>query len=233
LSILRMGACLAVAAGLTGCGLIDPDIGDFPLRFPTQSVTVDSSDWELTTDDEIPAIECADVPGVCSEAVREYCAAEGICFGSCDGSYCEAAVAISLWHTIDLEETNHEEFQRIDQQPLISVHVDDVTFSVGENTFNIASPVLGVYVAPRTVMNHGSPQARLIGTIPALPAGTRVEREPLQFSEDGRADFEAFLADYRTPFNIIVGGRLDLAAGDLVPQGRMQAEVHVTATARP
>jgi hypothetical protein len=233
MSTFRLSAWVAVAAGLSGCGLIDPDIGDFALRFPTQSVTVDSSDWELTADEEIPAIECADVPGVCNEAVLEYCAAEGICFGSCDGAYCEAAVVISLWHTIDLAETNHDEFQRINDQPVISVNVDDVAFSVGENTFNIPSPELGVYVAPRTVMNHGSPQARLIGTIPALSAGARVERDPLQFTDDGRDHFEEFLAEYRTPFNIIVGGRLDLAAGDVVPQGRMQAEVHVTATARP
>ncbi len=231
--MFRTLASLAVAVWVAGCGLIDPDIGDFPLRFPTQSVTVDSSDWELTTDDEVPAIECADVPGVCNEAVLEYCGAEGICFGSCDGTYCETAVVISLWHTVDLEETNHDEFQRIEDQPVISVNIDDVRYAVGENTFNVPSPELGVYVAPRTVMDHGSPQAKLIGTIPALEAGARVDGEPLEFTEDGRDDFEEFLADFRTPFNLIIGGRLDLSAGDPVPQGRLQAEVNVSATARP
>lgn len=229
----RMFAWIAPLVGLAGCGLIDPDIGDFPLRFPTQSIAVDSSDWELTSDDEVPALECGDVPGACSEAVKEYCGAEGICFGSCDGTYCEATIVVSLWHTIDLEDSNHEEFQRIENQPVLSVDVDDATYSVNENTFNIASPELGVYVAPRTVMDHGSPEAHLIGTIAALDAGDRVQDEKLEFTDGGRERLEGFLADYQTPFNLIVGGRLDLSAGDVVPRGVLRAEVDVSAVARP
>ena len=224
---------VGVFVGVAGCGLIDPDIGDFPLRFPSQSVTVDSSDWELTTEPEVPGIECADFPGICNDEVIEICGAEGVCFGSCDGTHCQAAVVISLWRTVDLEATNHDEFQRLEQRPLISVNLDEVSYTVAENTFTVPSPELGVYVAPQTVMDHGSPQAQLVGTIPTLDAGARVEGAALRFTEDGRDHFEAFMGDYRTPFNLIVGGSLELSAGDEVPQGRLQAEVNVTAVARP
>ncbi len=229
----RVSAGVAALLSLVGCGLVDPDIADFPLRFPSQSVAVESADWELTDDDEIPQLECGDVPGVCADAVREYCGEEEVCFGSCDGAYCEAAVVMSLWHTIDLEAENHDEFQRIENQPVVSVDVDDVTYTVEENTFNVPMPELGIYAAPRTVMEHGSPEAELIGTISPLGEGERVEDRPITFAEEGRERLEAFLGDYRNPFNIIVGGQLDLSAGDTVPDGRLRAVVDVQATARP
>lgn len=229
----RVLAPLAAAAAVTGCGLVDPDIADFSLEFPEQSIALESADWELTSEEEIPAISCTDVPGVCAEGVREFCGEDEVCFGSCDGEYCKGAVVVSLWHTIDLEAENREEFQRIEGQPVVTVDIDEITYTIEENTFNTAVPELGVYAAPITVMDHGSPEAALVGTIPPLDPGERVSGAELQFSEGGEENFEEFAGDYRNPFNMIVGGQLDLEAGDVVPEGRLRARVDVEATARP
>jgi hypothetical protein len=55
----------------------------------------------------------------------------------------------------------------------------------------------------------------------------------MKFSPDGQATLSATLADFKNPFNIIVGGTLLLAHGDEVPRGKLDASVHVRAHASP
>jgi hypothetical protein len=197
---------------------------------PDKTVTVDTADWQLSSDDSVPSLDCSSMPEACSAAVSEFCGADA-CFGSCgEGDTCEATVLISLWNRFDLK--NNPEISMINDKPLVDVRIERIWYQVSENTFNVASPPLQVYVAPQMVMSPGSPQAERIGTIPPVDAGVEAVRD-LELTADGEASMAKFMRDYKTPFNIIVGGEVDLQAGDSMPQGRLAAVVHVSAVASP
>ena len=82
-------------------------------------------------------------------------------------------------------------------------------------------------------MDPNDKMAKMIGTIDVVPAGTTVASRAMTFSDGGQAQLSATLADFKNPFNILVGGTLLLAHGDAVPKGKLDASVHVRAHASP
>ncbi len=217
-------------SAIPGCGLISSDIGDFELRIEDKEFTVDTSQWQLTSEAEFPEVACADTPSVCSAGIAELCGNDAVCFGSCDGTNCQAKVLISLYQNVNLYDTNPE-LQTIDEQPLVSVTVDHVTYDVTENTLNIDSPVITLYVAPQNIMNPGDPQALAVGTVAPIRAGTTVTGEEVDMTPEGRESLRAFMKEYKTTFNILVGAEVDISALDPVPTGRLHAVVDVAAHA--
>lgn len=224
---LALAAALGVAA--TGCGLIDPDITDFDLSVPDKTFSVDTAQWELTSDSTMPAIECGNNPGVCSAGISQACGAE-FCFGSCDGTNCQALVAVSLFTQINLFDEKPE-LQTIDNQPLVSVTVNRVAYDVTENTLSIATPELTVYVAPGSTVTTGDPTARAIGTVAPIPAGTQLTDAEVNLTPEGRDTLRQFMKDYKTPFNILVGTNVTIRAGDPIPAGKLTVVVRVAASA--
>jgi hypothetical protein len=221
---------VALALAAPGCGLIDPDITNFDLSMPERTFQVDTDSWQLTSMESFPEIACADNAGLCSVAISDHCGADQFCFGSCDGSHCKVKVLVALFTEIDLF-AEHRELEAIDERPLVTITIDKVTYEIVENTFNVFSPPLTMYVGPRTVMLPGDPQARAVGTIPSIAAGTTVGVTDVELTADGRDALRQYMREYRTPFNVIIGSELDIEAGDLVPQGRLVAKINVTAFA--
>ena len=84
-----------------------------------------------------------------------------------------------------------------------------------------------------SVMDPKDALAKMVGTIEVVPAGNTVAATAMTFTADGQATLSATLADFKNPFNIIVGGTLLLAHGDEVPKGKLDASVHVRAHASP
>lgn len=225
---------LAFAAILlgAGCGLIDSNIADFDLSLPEKELTVDTSDWMLTDQTTVPAVDCSGMAGACSAGVAQICSASELCFGSCDATTetCSAEVLIELFQRFELA-TEKPELMEIDGKPLVDVTINRIAYSVTENTMNVDAPELAVYIGPQEAMSSGHPQAEQIGTIPVVPAGTTVEDGEVQLLPDAEQTMERYLKDYQTPFNVIAGSLVQLEAGDTVPQGRLVAIVQVSATA--
>jgi hypothetical protein len=228
----RLLTLAAVAAAATaGCGLIDSDITQFDLSMPERTFTVDTEQWELSSDASLPSIDCSGMPGVCSTGIDQYCGSEA-CFGSCGATdECQIKVLVSLYRTVNLYDEKPE-LQTLDDQPLVDVTIDRIYYVATENTMNVSSPELTVYLAPQTIMNPGDPQARAIGVIAPLPAQTLVlDPIDVDLTPEGRDILRQFMTDYRTPFNIIVGAEVDIQAGDTMPEGRVVAKVSVDAHA--
>jgi hypothetical protein len=220
----------ALAGASIGCGLIDKDITNFDLSMPERTFTVDTAQWELTGEESFPEVSCEGMPGICSVAMTEHCGAEQFCFASCADGACKVTVLVALFTEVDMY-AEKRELQSIDEQPLVSVTIDSVTYEVTENTMNVASPVLTLYVAPKTVMSPGDPQAQPVGVIHPISAGVLLGTTQVDLSAEGREALREYMRDYRTPFNVILGAELDLEHGDMVPQGRIVAKVNVTAYA--
>jgi hypothetical protein len=224
---IRLALAIGVL-GLGGCGLIDSDIADFSLRLPERDVTVDAADWQLTEEATLPAIDCGGQPTVCADGVAAVCAAD-TCSGACGGETCEVVVQVSLWNTFDLA-AESPELREIDGQPLVSVTIERVWYTIDENTLDVDSPELTVYAAPQDVMSPGDPKAQEVGVIEPIPAGERPEGEVV-LTPDGQRILSETMRDYGTPFNLIVGSQVELAAGDPIPTGRMVAVIHADAHA--
>lgn len=234
-SIIRAGTVLVagvvIAAG-NGCGLISSDVTNFDLTLPEKQFTIDADGWQVDAQqaDVLLSTSCAGAPDVCASAASLACQ-EG-CSGSCNATtqQCELALDVSLYRSIDLL-TEKPELKSIDDEPLIKVTIDSVTYEITGNTLNVDTPALTVYVAPTSVMDPADPQATPIGTIEPVPAGILVTPKDLTFTPTGRADLIAAMNNFHTPFNVIVGSTLVIRDGTPVPMGKLDAVVRIEAHA--
>ena len=230
LRLLITSAATLLFVGAGGCGLIDSNIADFDLSLPEKELSVDTADWMLADAEMVPSIDCSDTAGVCNAGVSQFCGNDGVCFGSCDGSNCQAEVVVNLFRQFDLE-AEKPELREIDGKPLVEITISRISYTVSENTMNLDSTPMIIYIGPQTAMASGHPQAEAIGTIPAVPTGTTLEETDVVLVENSEAIVSRYMRDYKTPFNIIVGTNVDLMAGDLLPQGKLVSVVKVQATA--
>jgi hypothetical protein len=237
---MKLIAALAGAAiASSGCGLIDPDIADFDLSLPPKEFVVDTAQWEITAQTaEFPAIDCSGDPGICSTIASQSCTgSQCLCTGAnCVGvcsvqdETCEVLVQIDLWTTINLA-VEKPELAELADQPLVDITLERVWHDVLENTLNMDTPEFSLRVAPSNVTSSGSPDALLVGRIASVPQGAVFTGGVLMTSKSGEENLKMMLSDYRTPFNLIVGGSVLLGAGDMLPVGRLRAEVNVRASA--
>jgi hypothetical protein len=231
-SSIKHFALLGLASfAIAACGLIDPDIADFDLSLPEKDIVVDTGQWQLTTESSLPAVDCSQSAGVCSLGIAQVCGAEGVCFGTCNSDdACDVKVLVNLWHPFDLAKEKPE-LEEIEGKPLVSISIKQIAYRVSENTLNVDSPEMTVYVAPGNVMSPGDPQAQAIGTIAAVPAGTTIEEGDVVLTDGGREILAGFMKEYSVPFNVIIGADVDISPGDVVPTGKLTAVVLVSAVA--
>ncbi len=225
----RLGAAAVVLLG-TGCGLIDSDVTNFDLTLPDKNFTIDATGWQVDQNAAMTYLNtsCANMPTICATGAMAACGPDE-CSGSCNATTqrCELALEVSLYQPIDLL-TEKPELKSINDEPVIKVELDSVTYEVTSNTLNVATPVMTIYVAPISVMEPTDPLAKAIGTIPAVPAMTTVTTPaPIMFTGTGKADLIAAMSTFKTPFNIIVGSTLVVTQGQPVPSGKLDAVVHI------
>ncbi|MEO8702814.1 MAG: hypothetical protein ABI867_22410 [Kofleriaceae bacterium] len=221
---------LFLALATTGCGLIDSDITNFDLTLPDKKFTVDTASFDITDAEAQPLLEtsCSSNPSVCNSAAQAACPMN--CAGECSTTTqtCNLALEVSVYQGVDLI-AERPELKSIDDEPVIEVSIDSVTYEVTTNTLNIETPPLTVYVAPTTVMDPNDPAAKPIGTIEGVAAGARTDApQPIAFTATGKADLVAAMSTFKTPFNVIVGATLIVSQGQSVPTGKMDAVVHIT-----
>ena len=224
-SILALG--LSVVAG---CGIIDPDITDFDLSLPEFSYSMDSMQWGVEGDGQFPAVPCSPEEDICTEAVAMTCTGEG-CAAYCNAdSQCQATVQVALNREVNLL-SERPELGTIEDQPILNVSIDSVEYRVNENTFNFDSPELTIYVAPLNVMSPSNPEARPIGTVRPIAAGTQMDWTAIDFTPQGEVNLKEFMGDYKSTFQIIVGAQIEVPPGAELPQGRAVVGVQIKAHA--
>jgi hypothetical protein len=220
-----------VALALSGCGLISSDVTNFNLDLPDKKFSIDTASWNV---DEQTADMVLNTP--CSSSSQCMAAAENACAMDCSGTCnadmrCTINLDVGLHTSVNLL-TEKPELQQINDRAVIEVAIDDVTYLVEQNTLNVATPEIAVFVAPMSVMDPTDPMAKRIGTIPAVEAGmTTTTALKMMFTPDGRANLMEAMGNFKTPFNIIVGSTLTMTAGTPVPQGRLDAIIKVRAHA--
>jgi hypothetical protein len=235
--MLYLDARLAVAVlGLSlaaGCGLISSDVTNFDLMLPDKKFTIDASGWQVDTTDKtlfdngtLAAVSCSSRPTVCSSAVDQVCSSD--CTGTCDtaSDACELSLDVSRPLKVDLL-TEQPDLKTINDQPVIKVSIDSVTYAVSFNTLNVDTPTVNVYVAPISALKPGDAQAQLIGTIPPIPRMTTSDFQALEFTPTGKAALVNIMSTFKTPFNVLVASSLVVRAGQMLPTGKLDAVVRI------
>lgn len=232
-SFVAVGAL--VAFGGSGCGLISSD-ASVALDLPAQTFTVDSSGWQVGSAADVFLSTTCDPstpsPNVCSSAVAQACATN--CSGSCDATAhtCDLALDVAAYQTIDLL-SDQPTLQSLADHTGVTVSIDSVYYQIVDNSLNIATPPLTLYVGPMAATHPSDAGAVAIATIDPVPAGVVVASTQLQFLANGQAALEAAIGDLQDPFNVIVGGTITLEAGDASPTGKLDASVQINAHATP
>lgn len=215
---------------LCGCGIIDPNITRFDLRLPERMFTMDTDQWQLSSSGAVfPDLPCDQDPTVCEAQVDDLCGGDQ-CTALCVAGSCQMIVQVTLWRMVDLYEENPE-LKTINEQPLVDVEIDSVHYQVTENTLNIDTPALTLYMAPASVMDAADPAAREVGVIPPIAAGSPQGKADVMVSTAQEQALGDFMRDYQTPFNLIISADITVEAGDPIPMGRITADVGVDASA--
>jgi hypothetical protein len=221
----RSTLILAAVLCAAGCGLISSDVDDFPLGMPEHPFAVDADAWQLKVTGDVPSVPCS---ADCATATTTFCEENDVCSASCGANdSCQVDLGISIYQMFHLA-LEQPELMAIDAQASIDVSVDSLVFVVEENTLSRETPPLSVYLAPLTVTDVNDAGAQLIGTIEPIATGF-VGNGAITFTGDGKATMEAYMKDFRTPFNVLVSGSLAVQGGDAVPMGRLSG--HITAIA--
>lgn len=231
---MRLGTLIAVMLLVplgAGCGLISSDVTNFNLDLPDKKFSIDTMSWNV---DQQMADTALMTP--CSSSAQCMTAAENVCAMDCSGtcntsSRCTINLDVGLHTSINLL-TEKPELQQINDKAVIEVEIDDVLYLVEQNTLNVETPEISIYVAPMSVMDPKDPLAKKIGTIPPVAAGMTIPAaQKMMFTADGRANLMSVMGNFKTPFNVIVGSTLTMTQGVPIPQGRLDALIRIRAHA--
>ena len=224
-----VAAGLAVSAG--GCGLVDSSTTTYDVSPPDQTFTIDVDAQGFDNIGSVIGLQCNPPAGVCAVAAAEACPS-GQCSSTCDGTgHCAIAASLELFARIDVAE-GRPELMSINSQDKLVVTIDEISYQVTENTLNFATPSLNVAVAPSTVMTEKDPAATSIALIGPIAAGTIESETSIPTTSTGAISLENYLANFATPFNVIVGGDLEVSSSNTAPAGRLVTVVHVVAHAQ-
>jgi hypothetical protein len=234
---VRLGAVVLGLSVVAGCSLISSDVTNFDLTLPDKKFTIDASNWKVDTtkasslfssDGKLMSVSCSSNPSVCSSAVMQACPMD--CEGKCNttSNLCEMKLIVSLSQSVDLMKEKPE-LESINSEPVIKVSIDSVTYEVRSNSLNVATPEIKVSIAPTSAVTPLDAQAKLIGTIPEIqPGWTTSGPEMMMFTATGKALLVDTMSHFKTPFNVWVGSSLVITAGQPLPQGKLEAVVHIT-----
>lgn len=216
------------------CSLIDTNSLTLRYKF-------DTLDFEQKIDGQkgtLPSIPCSSDASVCSALNT---AVPNATF-TCDAATaaCMATYQLRLSYDIDLAQQTTFPKEAI-MYGVRAVTLDRILYWIRQNTLPVATPKIEVYVGPLAAVDERDARAVLLGTIASLPAGSvscadeidpegdsdaqgaQVCRVPLESA--GRGALETFVADYKTPFRLLVHATVTAKAGDPIPSGTIAFSV--------
>jgi hypothetical protein len=224
----HLGVGVVASALLAGCGLINSDITNFDLTLPEKKFTIDASGWAVkqTDADRFTSMKCTSgsTTNTCNSAIQTVCPMG--CSGICNAAQtCDLSLDISLSQSINLV-MEKPELKSLNDEPVIKVTIDSVTYEIRSNTLNVDTPELDVLIAPTAVVK--SSEATLIAKLAPVPAmQTTGSPDEVVFTDAGKSQLITMMNSFKTPFNVLLGSSIVIKAGDPVPTGKLEAVVNI------
>lgn len=214
----------------SSCDFIAEDITDFNFILPEKEFTINTNDFNIDVQGEIPEVACTD-DTVCQTAGGENfkCdTASSTCMAI--GEYVLRSALVNLQEEV-------EELAVVSSKDHVTVSFKYIQMEVTVNTLNFDLPPLEIYLAPQNVtalydangdINTG---ASLIGTLASIPAGATGVYDII-LTSNGENILTEYCQAPSIPFYFFIGGQTAFMAGDPVPTGELTTKVHSMATAR-
>jgi hypothetical protein len=242
---VKKSALVFVAASLCGCNLIDSHGVHYDYAFDAQRFTENVGNASAPA--TLPTMMCdpAITPDPCSTAAP----AEPNVSLHCESSShtCIAVADVSAKQTIDLTKAQNPLPDNAVRFGISAATIKKVAYWVANNTLNVATPPIQIFVAPEAAKDQNDPDARLLGTVAPLPARSRTcadthdgDGDPaapsgspvcdVSLNSDGATQLESYVANYKTPFQVIVHATVTAHGGDPIPSGMIDFSVRPTAT---
>jgi len=215
---------LIISTFLFSCNFLSTDVDDFNFRLPEKEFTVDSAQFGMTWEGNLPTIECPANPCPDGEAFF------------CDAGTCAAKAEYTLQSAIVRLKDEVEELAVVGAQDQVTVKFKYIQMEVVSNTLSFQMPPLQLYVAPQTVTSlfdtDGAVRADvdLIGSLQAIPAGATGIYD-IDLTQNGEALLTAYCQRPDVPFYFFIYGATVFGAGDAVPAGALTVRIHSMATA--
>jgi hypothetical protein len=219
----------ALVLSANGCGLISSDVTNFDLTLPDKKFSLDTGSWQVsqTAANALLTTPCTS-DQVCNSAVTTACSMG--CAGMCAMNTCELLLNVAVHQPVDLV-MEKPELKTINDQPVINVTIDSVQYEVTQNTLNVDTPPMTVYVSPMSVMDPKDPTAKAIGTIDPVTAGMTFPPREMTYTPEGKQALIDIMSTFKTPFNVLVGATLTVSSASMLPSGKLDAVVHIKAHA--
>lgn len=192
-----------------------------------------------TTTDTVPDLDCDPANDTCA-AMTGYGTqgATAAITAACDATFhkCVAQAEIRVSETIDLTKQVDSSFPSAAiQYGVEAVDVKRVTYWIGQNQLNVATPQIDFYVAPMSARTENDAGAVPLASVAKVAAMSTACGDPAYVDGDAKADgapvcsaplpqagkdaLAAFVKDYKTPFQIIAHSVLSAQPGEPVPAG--------------
>ncbi len=117
------------------------------------------------------------------------------------------------------------------------VGIDRIPYWITTNTFNVALPAVDLFVAPQTAPDESAPKAVRLGQMAMLQARSAScgdSRDThgddaagnamvcdLPLTDAGRSALASFAKDFKTPFALLVHGKMTVRGGEPIPSGML------------
>ena len=201
----------------TGCISIDPNAISITYDFAPQQFGRDFGN----TAGNVPDVSCATNPSACAAVP-----AQGGAAASCDPGTkkCVVTAELRLVQSINLSQQANFPQEVANSKIIQQVTVDQIRFWTPTNTLSFATPPIDLYVGSQAAQKETDPGVTKLGTIPVIPKGERTAQQSprqVQLTDAGKSALGLFAKDFRTPFNLIIAGKVTVPGGQPAPGGKV------------
>jgi hypothetical protein len=134
---------------------------------------------------------------------------------------CTAVVTVSQSQSMNL---GQEVPQLQGAAGLGNLSINQISYTVADNSLNVDLPPVTLYLAPSGVSDPNDASAKKFGTVPAIAAGT-TPAGTVTLEPDAAATFSSFTHTLSMPFNLIASTVVHVPSGSPVPSGKIDLSV--------
>ncbi len=218
-----------------GCGLLDlASFHGVTFQLPSKSYSVSTTDprWKGAPPGGIPPLSCGPtgaIPDCCKPGggITIDCLKYPL---KCDtGGFCAISFSYEIAQVIDLAK-EVPDLGQVKGSLLTKVLLKTISITI-DNSLNMATPPVDLYVAPKAVTSGTDPKASKIGTIPSKPAGFK-GTETITVQTAAQEAFSTYAKDFQTPFNILAATSVLVKSGSPTPMGKLDLTMTGTVEAQ-
>ncbi len=227
----------AVAAGTSGCDLLNAKTFSYTYAFDPQAFSADLGE----STGNAPTVPCSSSVTTSCAALSALTLQSAMITPACNTatSVCQASADVRLSYMVDLASQTGFPPDAI-HFGISAVSINKIEYWISSNTLNVATPSIDLYVAPASAQDE-TQGAVLLGSVATLSAMSASCGDPADANGDTKANgatvcdlplngagisaLEGFAKNASTAFQILAHARFTIAAGEPIPAGAIDFTV--------